>query len=63
MNTDYALDDPRQARDIVQFWKQGTASRGERAIIEAYIALDTTLRARLEKAFPALCAALKSEGY
>lgn len=61
--THHGLDDPEEAVNIVEFWKRGTASSAETAIIETYLKIDQKLKNRFRIMFPALTNALKSAGY
>jgi hypothetical protein len=56
----YAIDDPQGAREVVLFYHRGTASNGEKRIIEAILASDEFLRLRFEDAFPALATAVNA---
>jgi hypothetical protein len=50
----YALDDPKMARDIVDYWNNGTASHVETALLDAIAHADGNIKARLRLMFPAL---------
>lgn len=56
-----AIDDYRSARAIVKFWKRGTASHVETALLTAIAMSDLEIRARLRVAFPVLVQAWEDD--